>query len=306
MLSLYVIGCGGIGGYLLSELMENIASIDLDNLDRRISKEGFEHHLENFGKVVMPSIVDRIVLVDGDTYSPRNALRQGHASGSKLDNWVSTLDKKAIRKTYFRTTDIIGYNLYLNPDNMEKVIQRFPGRNPANTGGCLGHGRACTSEGEIAGHTYPGYRDMPVIFLCVDNAKTRYEVSKYAETFNDILVINGGNEKTWGQVTVYERRDGIALDPNLPDLFPNVKADTDLRPDEVDPCTHIAPKHDQVADTNEIVAVFMRKLFSIWIRGGLNVFGPHKTDRRNDFIIDLETFESDTLYHPPKIERKTT
>ena len=298
MLSLYVIGCGGIGGHLLSHLLESLASLDLDMLEKFMKPAEFTRHLENFGKEVTPSIVDRIVLVDGDEYSPRNALRQGHAAGSKMEICMSELDHSAIRQTYFRLTDLVGVNCYINPDNMAKIIPRCQARNNANDGGCLADRPSHFSN--MLRETWPGTRDMPVIFLCVDNVKTRYEISKYAESFDNILVINGGNEKTSGHVTVYERRDGLALDPNLPDVYPDVKADADLRPDEQDTCTHIAPKHDQVSDTNELIAIYMRRFFNRWLMKGLSSYGPKGQDRFNEILIDLESMTTMPVYHPPR------
>lgn len=298
MLSLYVIGCGGIGGHLLAHLLETIASADLDRLEKVLPEEKFTQLLENFGQEAFPSIVDRIVLVDGDEYSPRNALRQGHASGSKMENWFYELEHSAIRKTFCRFPQLLGYNMYINPGNMGKIIPQFPDRNLANSGGALAS--VLGTESELIRVTYPGARDVPVIFLCVDNLKTRYEVSKYVESFANVLLIHGGNEKTTGEVAVYERRDGVALDPNLPDVFPNITADADKRPDEVDPCTYISPHHDQVSDTNEMIAIHMRRLFSQWVRDGLGTAGLKGKERFNEILIDLNTHSSMAVYHPPR------
>lgn len=298
MISLYVIGCGGIGGHLLSHLLESLSSLDLDLLEKNMDPNEFTKHLVRFGKEVTPSVIDRIVLVDGDEYSPRNALRQGHAAGNKLDVSLSELEHSAIRQTYFRLPELLGYNLYINPDNMSKIIPRCPNRSIANEGGCLADTPSKFTN--MLKATWPGMRDMPVIFICVDNMKTRYEISRYAESFDNILVINGGNEKMTGHVTVYERRDGIALDPNLPDVYPDVKADADLRPDEVDTCTHIAPKHDQVSDTNEMIAIYMRRIFNRWLIQGLSSFGPKGKDRYNEVLIDMEMLTSMPVYHPPR------
>lgn len=298
MLSLYVIGCGGIGGHLLNHLLESLSSLDLDVLAKNVKEERFTQTLENFGKEVVPSMIDRIVLVDGDEYSPRNALRQGHAAGTKLDVCLNQLEHSAIRRTFFRLTDLVGYPMYINPGNMAKIIPRHAKRNLANDGGCLAD--YPNTRTNMIRSTWPGARDMPVIFICVDNMKTRYEISRYAESFDNILVINGGNEKTTGHVTVYERRDGVALDPNLPDVYPDVRPDADLRPDEVDTCTHIAPKHDQISDANEMIALYMRRFFNRWLIQGLSSFGPKGQDRYNDELIDLETMTNMPVYHPPR------
>ena len=141
-----------------------------------------------------------------------------------------------------------------------------------------------------------------VVFLCVDNVKTRYEVSKYMETFDDCLVINGGNERTTGHVTVYERCSGVALDPNIMDVYPNITPDADKRPDEL-ACTAVAPKHDQIAVTNAMVANMMTALFIRWLANGtldreITRKGKTLLERKNEVVIDIESMTMTPLYHP--------
>ena len=66
----------------------------------------------------------------------------------------------------------------------------------------------------------------------------------------------------FGDVTIYERRDGIALDPTLMDIFPNVKNPTDKRPDEIH-CTDLAPTLDQTVIINMMIATVMMAIFRI-------------------------------------------
>ena len=94
----------------------------------------------------------------------------------------------------------------------------------------------------------PNKYKASVVFVCVDNLKTRYEVSKYMENFDNCLVINGGNEKDNRARYFLQRAAGEALDPNLYEVYADVRPDADKRPDEEN-CTQIAPKHDQIAIT---------------------------------------------------------
>ena len=306
MLNIIVVGCGGIGGYLLDLLPETFGSLLLDSMEKGLSEPAFTKHLENFGNEVVPQLVDRLVLVDGDDFSPRNALRQGYGTGNKLqtriDDFLEKIDQKAIRKTYLRLMEVIGYNQYLAPWNMPTIIPKWPSDNIHNQGGIFADMN--TTQKSIEDASYPGSRNVTVVFVCVDNHKTRYEVSRYAEEFDNIVVINGGNEKTTGNVTIYERRDGVALDPNLPDVYTEITPDADLRPDETDPCTHVSPKHDQVAVTNNIVAALMLKVFTVWFRTGMNIYGPGKNQRRNEVLLDLDTLEMFPVYHPPRKQPK--
>lgn len=293
MLRVYVVGCGGIGGYITQLLSECCASLCLDYLER--------HHIDikpymlHAGECVLPSIVNSITLIDGDEFDPHNAIRQGAGAGNKMLQRMLELQDKMVRKTFLRNVRLDGFNQYLNPQNIGEIIPiKDATENEENRKAfeSLGYPDSMMAD--------PFYAlDIPVIFVCVDNAKTRYELSMYAESFDNIMVINGGNEKTTGQANVYERRGGHALDPNLPELFDNVRPDIDKRPDEL-ACTMIAPKHDQVALTNCAVAIKMMEFFVHWVtHGSLDDFpGRRGTKcRYNEVVLDEESMKSVPIYH---------
>lgn len=329
MLDIYVIGCGGIGGYVCDKLPMALASLSLDMLE----KGGIDimGYLEGAGTLPLPCIADWLVLVDADVFNPRNSLRQGEGAGSKLEKRLSGLlemasDKGAgradiaqrmletmlsrpegyddrdlrdvlsvlrsegldklkrvnasmVRKTFLQNLGIIGYNAYVAPSNVEKIIPRTPERNERNSDArCL--------YGDVP-------KDFPIVMLCVDNKKTRFEVHKYMESFDDCLIINGGNTKEHGQVLIYEKRDGVALDPPMYEVYPDITADADLRPDE-QACTVIAPSHDQVAITNSVCADFMLAMLVKWVKGGL-----YNESRRGGLVrvneLDIETVQMSVI-----------
>lgn len=291
MLRIYVVGCGGIGGYVTDLLPMCITSIGLDFLSR--CGRDITPYLTDAGNCVLPSIVESLTLIDGDTFDPRNAIRQGAGAGNKLAQRKYAIDNSMVRQTYLRNVIIGGYPAYITPDNVETMIPKTHVRNVEN---------------DVAFENMPDnfkvtrYRfyttDIPIIFICVDNVKTRYELSKYAEQFQNILVINGGNEKTTGQITVYERQQGNALDPNIDELFTNIRPDVDKRPDELS-CTHVAPKHDQIAIVNAMVANVMMELFTHWAASGtLSDFVVRgKPCRRNEVFIDIEKLSMIPVTH---------
>lgn len=293
MLRTYVVGCGGIGGYITQLLSECCASLCLDYLEK--------HHIDitpyiaNAGNCVLPSIVNSITLIDGDTFDPHNAIRQGAGAGNKMLQRMLELQDKMVRKTFLRNVRLDGFNQYVNPQNIGQIIPITETiENEENQKAFEAIGSPASM---MADYFYS--QDVPVIFVCVDNAKTRYELSMYAEGFDNILVINGGNEKTTGQVNVYERRGGQALDPNLPELFPNIRPDVDKRPDEL-ACTMIAPKHDQIALTNCAVAIKMMEMFVHWVsHGTLDDFPGRRGAkcRYNEVVLDEETLKSVPIYH---------
>lgn len=287
MINVYVLGCGGIGGYIIDMLPMAIASLSLDMLEK--GGYGIEKTLEQAGTEAIPCVVDSITLVDGDVFNTRNALRQGAGAGSKLVQRMKRIDNTILRKSYLRNMKIIGYPAYANPDNFRTLIPLEPSLNNDN--------KFVVSYVNRAPNKYKA----SIVFVCVDNLKTRYEVSKYMENFDNCLVINGGNEKTTGHVTFYERAAGVALDPNLYEVYTNVRPDADKRPDEEN-CTQIAPKHDQIAITNSIISNVMLAVFNKWLRDGLTSIVSRKgvptPIRKNEILIDMENFTMSTLNHP--------
>ena len=163
----------------------------------------------------------------------------------------------------------------VTPDNIGQIIPVRPAPNLLN------------KVSADALQELPHLKFGTVVFLCVDNLKTRYEVSKYMERFTDCIVFNGGNDKTSGHVTIYERAGGVELDPPIYEVYPNVRPDADKRPDEI-ACGTVAPKHDQLAVTNSMVADVMLGQFIRWTRKGqLTVEGkPGVSVRYNEILLD--------------------
>jgi molybdopterin/thiamine biosynthesis adenylyltransferase len=292
MLNIYVIGCGGIGGYLTEMLPMAIASLSLDILQSK--GMSIQAYLDKAGNIALPCVADRLTLVDGDIFNARNSLRQGAGAGSKLAQRMQDIQHSVVRLSYLQNMKLVGYNAYVNPANMSQIIPEHPEINPDNADAAMKYGSDRPAD-------CPRLLDNSVVFLCVDNLKTRYEVSKYMENFQNCLVINGGNEKTSGHVTLYERRNGEALDPNIYDVYPNITPDADKRPDE-EACTEMSPKHDQIAVTNSIVANIMIASFNRWARSGLTQTegtGERKrTVRKNEVIIDTDRMSMISVYHP--------
>ena len=289
MLNLYIVGVGGGGGELCRRLLKFVADTSLEMLQK--AGHDITPLLEKAGEIAIPSIVDSITLIDKDTFNPRNAIRQGHGFGSKVNQMRYIMENEPVRYTYLQNLKIIGINKYLNPTNISELIPKVPPRNEEN-------------------ETVNGYFDVreilpkakTVIFICVDNAASRYDLCKYAEEFDDVLVINGANDKNAGHVTVYERKGGVALDANLPDIFPDhIKPGIDKRPDEVDPCDIVAPTNDQAERTNAIASAFQLSVLSRWVREGLSSFKEGRnTVRKNEFLFDTYNFDLVKLFHPPK------
>ena len=320
MMNVYVIGCGGIGGYVIDKLLMVISSLSLDLMSPVDSEEA----LRTIGNKAVDCFVDRVTLIDGDVFNPRNAVRQGAGAGSKLarrmlslskrvrllsnasdtvkDAVATLLDEKVIdnedlarmnremiKVSFLQKLQLVGYNEYLNPSNVGEIIPIEPEANPENLG-------ARATYAHLGGKL-----DATVVFVCVDNKKTRFEISEYMQRFDDCLLINGGNDKVTGHVTVYERSGGKALDPMLFEVYPDVTPDADRRPDEVG-CEVVAPKHDQIAVTNSMLADIMLSRFVQWAENGLFIERRTKDAvkyiRYNDIEVNVMKPSITSLYHP--------
>ena len=108
-----------------------------------------------------------ITLVDGDSYEEKNFERQE----------FSTFGNKAEVKAsdleiQFPNIPLDVYPAFVNETTLSDVIK----------------------EGDV-------------IFLCVDNHKTRMIVNNYCKQLKDITLISGGNELTDGNVQIYVRSE---------------------------------------------------------------------------------------------------
>lgn len=295
MIDIYVVGCGGIGGYLLNLLPQTMACLAVDYSIENMKVPNDQIMGSNGTSDMLINPFRSLTLVDGDIFDGHNSLRQAGAAGSKIQVQMHKIRQMDAFTTWLNTTELKGYNNYLTPANIRKIIP-VPDKHV-----------------DILRSPLTGYYDfnskfsannVAIIFPCVDNHKTRYEITKWAETFPSVVIFNGGNDKTKGNVLVYERDDGVELDPPIYKVYPEVNDKTDLRPDET-PCTDVASKNDQTAITNNVIASFMLAMFTKWFRtGGFNqktrerdANGKFKEARRNEVLIDLEKMTTTTLTH---------
>jgi molybdopterin/thiamine biosynthesis adenylyltransferase len=99
-----------------------------------------------------------------------------------------------------------------------------------------------------------------IVFMCVDNHKTRMIVSNYCKTLNNITLISGGNEFTDGNVQLYVRRDGKDLTPDLCRYHPEIASPDDKLPTEMS-CEELSVSEPQLYFTNLGVATLMCWMF---------------------------------------------
>jgi len=172
----------------------------------------------------------RITLVDGDDFESRNAARQGF---ERLGNKAKVKAEELARE--FPTLSFRAIPEYVTGENVEEIIR----------------------EGEI-------------VFLAVDNHKTRFLVGSRGEALQDILLISGGNDLTSGNVQVHLRREGKDLTLPLTTFHPEIQDPEDRSPAEMS-CEELQQiSAPQLLFMNLTVACFMLTAFYAWRIGRLD------------------------------------
>lgn len=157
-----------------------------------------------------------LLLVDGDIYEAKNFERQDF---TRMGNKAEV--KAADLKMQFSRLSINSFPAFVNEATLPQVIQ----------------------EGNI-------------IFMCVDNHKTRMLVSNYCKTLTDVTLISGGNDLIDGNVQTYIRKDGKDLTPDLCAYHPEIANPDDKLPEEMS-CEELAESEPQLYFTNLGVATIM-------------------------------------------------
>ena len=99
-------------------------------------------------------------------------------------------------------------------------------------------------------------QENDVVFLCVDNHKTRKIVSEYADTLNNVVLISAGNDWEDGNVQLYIREDGKKITPSLTDYHPEIMKPDDRLPGEMS-CEELSKSEPQLFFTNLSAAAIM-------------------------------------------------
>jgi molybdopterin/thiamine biosynthesis adenylyltransferase len=173
----------------------------------------------------------QLVLIDGDTYEVKNFERQEFSALGPK----SEVKANEIKAQYMQL-NVESLPMYIDMVNINKVIQ----------------------EGDV-------------VFVCVDNHKTRNIISTYAKMLKNITIISGGNELTDGNVQVYIRKEGKDITPDLGAYHPEIATPQDKLPTEMS-CEELAKSEPQLYFTNLWVATIMCSAFySAVIKNNLKV-----------------------------------
>lgn len=180
-----------------------------------------------------------LLLVDGDDYEVKNYERQ------EFNQFGNKADVKATEiMLKFPEVPVDSFQAYINETNVAEVIR----------------------EGDI-------------VFICVDNHKTRNIISNYSMQLRDVTIISGGNELTDGNVQVYVRRGGIDLTPDLCAYHPEIANPEDQLPEEMS-CEELSQAEPQLYFTNLGVATIMCWVFYKTIVKG-------QVDQQSEVYFDI-------------------
>ena len=161
-----------------------------------------------------------VTLIDGDSYELKNQERQ---------SFIRFGNKARVKATELRMKfdDTIFYEIeeYVTPTNID----------------------SCIKDGDI-------------VFVCVDNHKTRKLISEHVKKLSNVIIVSGGNEKTDGNVQITTKKGGKFLTANLNDYHPEIDNPTDKSPHEMS-CEELAKSEPQILFTNMSVATIMCWIF---------------------------------------------
>lgn len=157
-----------------------------------------------------------LTLIDGDDYEVKNYTRQ------EFGRCGSKADIKAKELSFkFTRLSIEALKIFIDPLNVSSII-----------------------------------KNNQIVFLCVDNHKTRNIVSNHCKKLKDVILISGGNELTDGNVQIYVRKGGVDLTPDLCSYHPEIESPTDKLPSEMS-CEELAKSEPQLFFANLGVATLM-------------------------------------------------
>jgi molybdopterin/thiamine biosynthesis adenylyltransferase len=157
-----------------------------------------------------------LLLVDGDEYEQKNYERQEF---TRLGNKADI--KAGELEMKFPNLQIDAFEEYIDEDNVVDVI-----------------------------------KEDDVVFLCVDNHKTRMIVSRYCENMKNVILISGGNELTDGNVQFFVRKDNKNLTCDLCKYHPEIAEPDDKLPSEMS-CEELSVSEPQLYFANLGVATIM-------------------------------------------------
>lgn len=191
----------------------------------------------------------KITLIDGDIYERKNLERQSFKGFGNK----AKVKHSELSKLYDDIIDFYEFSEFINEQNV-KIIE-----------------------------------NNDIVFLCVDNHKTRRIVSNYCKTLNNVILISGGNELTDGNIQIYIRKESVDVTASLTDYHPEIINAGDKLPNELS-CEELHNSKPQLLFTNAMAAIIMCCAF-------YNII--NKTLNYGEVYFDIISLKSDSKIRKP-------
>ena len=192
----------------------------------------------------------KVVLIDGDDYELKNMERQDF---TRMGNKAES--KMLELQNKFNNIEFESVCHYIDPDNVGRVID-----------------------------------ENDIVFVAVDNHKTRKIISDYVSNkMQNVVVISGGNELTDGNVQRFVRKGGVNITPRLTDYHPEIDNPVDKLPTEMS-CEELSHSEPQLYFTNLTVATYMCQMLHNTINGNFDV---------SEVYFDISGMNSDSKIRKP-------
>lgn len=199
-----------------------------------------------------------VKLVDGDIYEPKNLERQRMLWDDIRQNKAEVHAKRLGEE--FDNLEIQAVPEYVTRDNVSSIIE----------------------NGDL-------------VFLGVDNHKTRKMVADYCAQLDDVVVISGGNELTDGNVILFIKENGKKLTANLDEYHPEIAYPQDKHPDELS-CEDQLKINPQILFMNLQIATLMLITF-------YNVIQSENWEDFGEVYTDIKLCKTDTADRAPLAAR---
>lgn len=176
-----------------------------------------------------------LAIIDGDHYEPKNLSRQVFDPAMVDVNKAEAL----AASTWAEHGRIFAVPEFLTDDNIDRRL----------------------SSGDT-------------IFICADNHDVRGRIARWAERVNDCTIINAGNEKNWGTLQLYRRRDGQHVDAPLYWNHPEI-----LTPSEQDPAKLTCQQRAELPGSEQTTAAnLMSAAWALTVITAVHAGNPERNE----------------------------
>lgn len=178
----------------------------------------------------------RMVLIDGDTFEPKNASRMMFKD---YGNKAEVVREDLLQASTESQLELTAVGEYITPENIGRLI-----------------------------------RDGDIIILCLDNHKSRKLISDHVRKLDNVVMLTGGNEGadtergTHGNVQAYVRVNGKDISDTITRFHPEIENPKDKLPTELS-CTEQLESVPQILFSNLAVASALLNMLYLYLSGHL-------------------------------------